>query len=169
MSSKQSDAWIALYVTDRLGFIPTEALTNAGFYLQVEPVRQVNYWDLDELTAALQNALENGNPEITVPPGVQQHEFVMGRYLGVSGQDEFEKATIPVRIEEQDDHYTVRSWKKLASGKWENPKNLALNCVVAKSAGAKGIAAAIIEHLKSRRDLPGMTFDFQQPKTAKGA
>lgn len=155
MNSKQSDAWIALYVTNRLGFIPTEALTNAGFYLQVEPVRQVNYWDLDELTAALQSALENGNPEITVPPGVQHHEFVMGRYLSVSGQEDFEKATIPIRIEENDDHYSVRSWKKLANGKWEGEKNLALNCVVAKSNGARGIAEAIIEHLKSRKDLPG--------------
>jgi hypothetical protein len=96
-------------------------------------------------------------------------DLVMGPYLDVKTQDELEKKTVYVSVKRLNTGFKITSLHKLVNGLQDRKGAKALDILLPRETTYEQLAAFIIEHLKSRKDLPGSTVDFNQSKTAKGA
>ncbi len=56
-----------VYLRNGTAFIPTVAQTNAGFFLDVDPVGVVSATDTEALRHAVKQAIGRGNPKVATP------------------------------------------------------------------------------------------------------
>lgn len=94
--------YASIVVTRNKVYLPTKALTDAGFLLDIEPVYQVDP-EPDKVTEALLDALKAGNPKVPTPT-VQELDSRSRR------NDPLLKAT------------GAKSWKEL----WKNARSYLL-------------------------------------------
>ena len=80
-----------VYVCVGRAFIPDVAKTEAGFFLDVEPVRTVELGDLPALAAALDQAMANGNPLVQTPARSSFPKPVVLKLAGVKNWNTFMK------------------------------------------------------------------------------
>jgi hypothetical protein len=55
------------YLRNGTAYVPTVAQTEAGFYLDVEPVEVVPATDFQALQQAIKRSLNRGNPKVPTP------------------------------------------------------------------------------------------------------
>ncbi|MCC7527834.1 MAG: hypothetical protein IT342_04890 [Candidatus Melainabacteria bacterium] len=163
------------FLADR-AIMPTDARTPSRWHLSIEPVEVFDYRNRTEFIAACERAIARGMPEISMPSddqmswdehGPTMKESVTLKYAKLATWDDLERSSIYVSVECYDRGFLIESWGRAKDGKWSDEESLELR--LDPAVGVEGVVDTILEHLKSRKDLPGMTFDFRQPKTAKGA
>jgi len=66
MSSQVRPMW-HVYLRKGTAFVPNVAQTEAGFFLDVEPVRVAKLDDLQSLASAIEHAMAAGNPRVPTP------------------------------------------------------------------------------------------------------
>lgn len=162
------EAVSGFYVAADAAYMPTQKDTDAGYFICKEPVKRFNAFDCDELAAALRQSLSSPNEIIPADP-MPPKDLVMAPYIGVSTQKQLEQKTVYISVVRLDTGFRIESLRKASDGTADREGPKAIDTVLPRETTYEQIAAAIIEHLKSRRDLPGSTVDFNQPKTAKGA
>ena len=167
--TEKSVSWHGLYILADRALLPTRIETEQGDF-DVEPIRQFDYRSRLALIEALAAAFMTGNPEAEVPPLENKKKPTpMEKLVGAKSWTDLERKYIYFSIMVYPSTVRLESWARASDGTWSDEKETALDITIPLSAGVEGVADTILEHLRTRRDLPGVTFDFPQPKTAKGA
>jgi hypothetical protein len=160
--------WLGLYILADRALLPTTCKTEAGTFRDCDPHLEIDYSDRAALRAALQKALLAGNPEISKPTKEQRQKLAPTAVAAkAQSWSELERKSIFFGIRQYPTEIIVEAWAKNSDGSWSENKSFEVS--IAIEAGVDGVVDAILQHLSTRKDLPGMTFDFRQPKTARGA
>ncbi|MBZ0188009.1 MAG: hypothetical protein K8F91_17310 [Candidatus Obscuribacterales bacterium] len=168
---------MALYILRDKAVLPTSALTPSRFTISIEPIQVFDYQDKLQFLAALKNAIEQGFPKVPDPPAeelVQHEDGIPGfknppvmKYVTADSWDDLERKSIFVSLECYPSQYLVESWGHSSDGKWSDDKLLELR--LPSQVGLEVVIDAILDHLRTRNDLPGFSFGQSQQQTAKGA
>jgi len=155
---------IEIYFLADRAIVPTTADTQSGFTISIEPVQVFNYGDKSRLLAALKTAADRGIQTVADPPEDQINRDESNfpgfknppvlKYAGVGSWDELERKSIYFSIECYPSGFLVDSWGRASDGKWSEEESLKLR--LPASVGLNGVADEILNHLKTRRDLPGL-------------
>lgn len=71
-------------------FVPTLAKTDAGFWLEVDPVEQAPTSDVSSIAAALLGCTSRGNPAVQTPPRSAFPDWVVLKHANKKKQRDFE-------------------------------------------------------------------------------
>lgn len=137
-----------------------------------------DYHDKASLAAAIEKQIALGIPQVSDPKyeglifetdgrPVGLKTPVEPKYAGVPEWDALERNSIYFSIQCYPSGYLVDCWGRGANDKWSEEQSLELRLL--SSVGLSGLVDAIWSHLQARRDLPGMSFELPQSKTANGA
>jgi hypothetical protein len=162
------EALSGFFVAADSAYMPTLKDTDAGYFIAKEPVIKFDAFNASELVEVLKHSLSKPNDVIAaehMPP----KDLVMAPYISVSTQKQLEQKTVYISIKRLDTGFRIESPRKSSDGTTDRKGPKAIDTVLPPETTYEQLAAVIIEHLKSRKDLPGSTVDFNQPKTAKGA
>jgi hypothetical protein len=164
MSREQAYAAFNLFVLADRAIIPTSADTPSRYTISIEPVQVFDYRDRATLKAALEQAISRGIPKIPEPPSSEiitdedgptgLKDPIEPRYAGVANWDDLERKSIFFCIECYPSGYLIESWGRSTNGKWSD--SLSLEVRLPASVGIDGLTDQIINHLKTRRDFPGL-------------
>jgi hypothetical protein len=132
-------------------FVPVVAQTDAGYFLDIDPVATVPGDAADALATCVSAAIDRGNPRVPAP---LRHEFpapVVLAPAGVKTWATFERKAACWTITRDAGNYTVAASGRGADGKWiEDP---ASKVQVGVGEGPAAIAAVILQQRNARRDL----------------
>lgn len=103
------------YLRNRKVIIPTVALTEAGFYMDVGPVTVVDTAAVDKLKAVLMDALEGENPGIPTPEKAAKPGSVVLDAVGIKRWEAFERQSILYTV-----HITTKSVWLYVTGRGAN-------------------------------------------------
>lgn len=164
MTREQAYAAFNLFVLADRAIIPTSADTPSRYTISIEPVQVFDYTDRNALKAAIEQAISKGIPQVPdLPPNetITDEEGISGlrnpielKYAGVHTWDELERKSIFFCIECYPSGYLVDCWDRARNGKWS--ENQSLDLRLPTSVGIDGLVDAILNHLETRRDLPGL-------------
>jgi hypothetical protein len=165
---------ISLIVMADKAISPTNGLTPSRFTISLEPIQVFDYRNKEDFLAALKSAIERGFPNVPDPPEEDLIYFADGmpgfksppelKYAPASSWDDLERRSISVSIRCYPSQYLIESWGRAADQKWSEDKTLELR--LPASVGLEVVIDAILDHLRIRKDLPGLVVDFSQQKTA---
>ncbi len=109
-----------IYLRNRTAFIPTVAQTDAGFYLDVDPVEVVSATDTEAFQHAVKQAIGRGNPKVPTPTRAAFPKPVVLKYATVKSWSAFEKGCLNWTIVEKDNVYRVIQGRKRPDRGWED-------------------------------------------------
>lgn len=168
---------MGLIVLPDKAILPTSARTPSRYTISIEPVQVFDFQDKDQFLAAIKNAIERGYPSVSEPPPEDLVTFEDGmpgfknpvelKYADARSWDDLEKKSVFVSLDCYPSQYLLESWGKASDGRWSNDKLLELR--LPSTVELSVVVDAILDHLKTRRDLPGLIIGPSQSKTAKGA
>lgn len=148
--------WFGLIVLADKALLPTRIRTSRGD-CSVEPIRQIDYRDRDDLIEAIRNAIRIGNPPGEVP------EYVLNRtatpieaLIKAKSWADVERKSIYFSTEIFPSFYCIKCWGRACDGKWSDEQDTVLDVRIPAEKGPAEIANVILEHLKTRTDLPGL-------------
>jgi hypothetical protein len=114
-----------VYLRNGMAFIPTVAQTDAGFFLDVDPVGVVSATDTEALQHAIKQALGRGNPKVPAPTRAVFPKPVLLKYAKVKSWPAFEKGCLNWTIVEKDGVYHVKQGRRRPDRGWEDdPKRI---------------------------------------------
>ncbi|MCA0315515.1 MAG: hypothetical protein LCH63_16990 [Candidatus Melainabacteria bacterium] len=168
---------VGFYLMADRAILPTEAITENRLRVDIEPVTVFDYRNRAEFIAALEKAIAAGNPVVPNPTdeelqtcgdGFSEFKEPAGlKYSGLPTWDELERKSILASIRCYPSGYLLEVFDRANDGKWS--EDTALELRLPANVGLSGVVDAILDHLKSRKDIPGSVVDFNQSKTVKGA
>jgi hypothetical protein len=168
---------MSLIVLADRAILPTSADTASRFTISIEPVQVFDYHDKADFLSALKHAIARGLPIVADPPEDElvSHEDGMPafknpvelKYASVGSWDELEKKSIFISIDCYPSQYLIESWGRGSDGKWADEKLLELR--LPSQVGLEVVIDAIMDHLRNRRDLPGLVISRFQTQTKNGA
>jgi hypothetical protein len=148
--------WFGLLVLPEKALLPTCIETDQGDF-DVEPIRQIDYRNRQDLVDAIENAISVGNPPGEAPSREKRKERTpMEKLAGAKSWADLERKSIYFSIKVYPSDFQIKSWGRASDGTWSDEKETALDVKIPKEAGAEGIADAILEHLSQRNDLLGL-------------
>jgi len=166
---------LGIFIMADKAIMPTDARTPSRWHIAIEPIEVFDYHNRADFIEASKRAISRGMPEVPMPSDTEMYwdeqgpamkDPVVLKYANVSNWDELEKKSIYVTIECYHRGFLIESWGRAKSGKWSDDKVLELR--LDPEVGIEGAIDAVLEHLYTRKDLPGLMFDITQ-RTAKGA
>jgi len=108
-----------LYIRDRTAYIPTAAKTDAGYYLDIEPVEVKTISDEEGFIAAIKRTINRGHPIVPAPTrGTGFPKPVILRHAKMRSLAAFEKDASYWQLHKQDNLYRIEQWKKGTQGGW---------------------------------------------------
>lgn len=138
--------------------MPTDARTPSLFHIAIEPVEVFDYRSRDKFIAACKSAVSRGIPEVEMPSdvtydekGILLREPIELKYSNCKSVEELESKSVLIAIECYDQGFLVESWGRSKDGKWSDEKVLELR--LSPEVEIAGVVDAILEHLKTRKDL----------------
>lgn len=168
---------LGLYIMANRAILPTEANTPSRFSISIEPVTVFDYRNRSEFIAAIEKAIAAGNPTVPNPSEDELERDAGGfpafknpvglKYAEVSTWDELERKSIYASLRCYPSTYLVEVSGRDKNGKWSD--DLALELRLPANVGVPVVVDAILDHLKTRRDLPGLVLGPFQQEQAKGA
>lgn len=168
-TKEKSICWLSLLVLADKAILPTSVKTNQGNFA-MEPIQQIDYRNRSELVQALQKALSIGNPTGEAPPSEKQKERTPLEVIAkAKSWLDLERKSIFFSIMVFPSDIHIEAWGRASNGAWSDEKDTALDVRIPASSNAEGIADVILDHLKTRTDLPGLSFGQSHQQTAKGA
>jgi hypothetical protein len=109
-----------VYIRKDVAIIPTVGQTEAGFYMDIEPVYSGPASDVDALQLALKEAIRTGNPKLPTPPRRAFPRPVVLDHAKVKTWKAFENGTALWTIVKKDAGYVIKRGRELPSGGWED-------------------------------------------------
>jgi hypothetical protein len=109
-----------LYLRNGTVYLPTVAKTEAGFYMDVEPVRVVSATDSKALQGAIVEVMSKGNPTVPTPARASFPKPILLNYARVKSWSDFEKNALVWTIEETDGIYQIKPGRRRADRGWED-------------------------------------------------
>lgn len=167
---------LGIYIMADKAILPTTADTPGLYTCQVEPVEVFDYRNRADFIASCKHAISRGISHIEMPDEDQMYWDEQGpamknpvvlKYANLSNWDEQERKSIYVKIECYPSGFAIEVCGRAKNGKWSPDDEL--DIVLKSDVGIEGAVDAILEHLRTRTDLPGLTFGPSRKKTAKGA
>jgi hypothetical protein len=109
-----------VYLRYGVAYVPTVAQTDAGFFLDVDPVAVVSATDTEALQHAIKQAIGRGNPKVATPTRAAFPKPVLLKYAKVKSWSAFEKGCLNWTIVEEDGVYQVKPGRKRPDRGWED-------------------------------------------------
>jgi len=114
-----------IYLSKRTVFIPSVSKTEAGFYLDTEPVEVVPAQDVSRLELALKTTIERGNPIVPTPTRDKFPEPVVLKYAKKKSWASFEKSATCFIFAKRESIYEIKHLRNSPNGGWEDdPDNI---------------------------------------------
>lgn len=110
----------SVYLRDGTAFIPTVVRTDAGFFLEVDPVAVISATDADALQKAINQAIGRGNPKVPTPTRANFPKPVILKYAKVKSWSAFERNCLSWSIAEKDGVYQLKQGRKRSDRGWED-------------------------------------------------
>jgi hypothetical protein len=109
-----------LYLRNGTAYVPTVSQTEAGFFLDTDPVEAVPAVDTEALRDAIKRAIARGNPGVPTPSRAAFPKPVVLRYAKVKSWSAFEKGCSSWTIVEADGLYQIKRSRKRPDRGWED-------------------------------------------------
>src|SRR5437016_5860438 len=109
-----------LYLRNGTAFVPTVTQTEAGFFLDADPVAVVPADETEALQNAVKQAIGRGNPRVPVPTRAAFPKPVVLRYAKVKSWPAFEKGCSNWTVVEKDGLYQIKRGRKRPDRGWED-------------------------------------------------
>ena len=116
-----------LFVRRDVAYIPTSARTEAGFYLDVEPVGMAEINDTQRFREVLKAALSRGNPKIATPKREDYGKSPVLKYAKVKSWSQMERESSFWGITENQGGYRFGPYKRRLDRGWEEDSNRIVN------------------------------------------
>lgn len=147
-------SWFGLYVLADRALLPTCVKTSQGDF-DVEPIREFNYRNRDELLDAISKAVQKGNPLGDVPPiENRKKQTPMEKLAKAKSWADLERKSIYFSIKVFPSSFAIKAWGRAPDGKWSDEEETALDVRIPAETGIEAVADAILDHLSNRSDLP---------------
>jgi hypothetical protein len=131
---------ISCTLRDGIVYVPTVAKTEAGFYMNREPVAAVPAADTTALQRALRDAMRKGNATIPTPKRTEYPPPVLPKYAGLKSWSEFMQGASEWKILERNGNYKIvpycedpegsGSWLENSAHKIEFPPGSTIDDVI---------------------------------------
>ena len=109
-----------MYLHKAMAYVPTIAQTQAGFYMDIEPVAVIPVTNVGALENAIRVAMGKGNPIVPTPARAAFPKPVVLRYAKVKSWSAFERDALSWTILEKAGRYQIEPGRKRPDGKgWE--------------------------------------------------
>ncbi len=109
-----------VYSRKGLVYVPTVARTEAGYYMDIDPVEVVPAKDTPSLERAIKKAISNGNPIVPTPSRAAFPEPVVLKYAGMKSWRAFENGASNWTIVQKDGIYEIKPGRKRLDKGWED-------------------------------------------------
>ncbi len=109
---------VGFYVHGGKAYIPVHAKTEAGFYLQSEPVEVVAISDTEAFTSALKRVVARGNPTVPTPQRDALPRPVVLKYAKLRAWSRFEKEAAYWEVSKENG-WIFGPWKRRMDKGWE--------------------------------------------------
>lgn len=111
-----------VYLRNGTVYVPTMAKTEAGFYMNVEPVAVVAVSNGEGLRTAFREVMTRGNAVIPTPKRNSFPSPLLPKYAGVKTDRAFIQGTSHWAIDERDGNYQIIGYRVHRNGYWvQNP------------------------------------------------
>jgi hypothetical protein len=139
-----------VYVRKGIAYVPNTAQAEAGFFLDVEPVRVATLDDIQSLAVAIEQAMSSGNPRVPTPTRADYSKPLILKDAGVKTWKAFERIGACFTILGRDEITLFESGRD-QSGAWVDDPALTETLPVTTS--ALDLAKRIAERSRRRDDL----------------
>jgi hypothetical protein len=140
-----------VYVRGNTAFVPDVARTEAGFFLDVEPVATVKLEDVSSLAAAINLVMAKGNPTVPTPSRAGFPRPVILKPSGVKNWNAFVERGACFTIFRGEGEIEIMETARNDAGEWVDAPSL--NQKLPGDASATDIARCIAKRAVSRADL----------------
>ena len=104
-------------------FVPTMAKTDAGFWLEIDPVEEAATHDVSSIAAALQRCAARGNPAVPTPSRSRFPDWVVLKPANKKRLLDFENEYGLLSVERKPgDAYLIRKHHRSAEGRGYEPE-----------------------------------------------
>jgi hypothetical protein len=142
-----SGVW-SVYACNGKVIVPTLAQTEAGFYVEKDPVEVAPGADEGAIAIAIARAMSRGNPRIPTPPrgGKLPPPVVLGP-AGVRSWAALERSALAWSLVEEQGRYRLVPQKRTPPRGWSNDESLATVLPTGSTPGdvARKMAALVVE------------------------
>jgi hypothetical protein len=140
-----------VYVRKGTAFVPNVAQTEAGFFLDVEPVRVASLEDFRSLVSAIEQAMAAGNPPVPTPSRAAFPKPAILKPASVKNWNAFVTRGACFTVFRGESEIEIAETGRNEHGEWvEAP---CLNQKLSPSSPASEIARRIAERVRQRPDL----------------
>lgn len=140
-----------VYVRKDTVFVPDVARTEAGFFLDVEPVRVAKLSDLQSLALAIEQAMVSGNPRVPTPTRAAFPKPVILKPAGVKNWNSFVERGACFTVFRGEGELEITETGRNDDGEWVDAPSL--NQKLSGDSTALDIATRIAERAGQRADL----------------
>ncbi len=110
-----------IYLRKRMAYVPTVAATEAGFFLEIDPVEVVPADEAEAVQAAIKRALGRGNPKVPTPTRAAAPKPVILKYANVNSWSAFENGTETWTVIQDDNgSYQIKRGRRRSDAGWED-------------------------------------------------
>jgi hypothetical protein len=106
-----------IYVRKGMVFVPTVARTEAGFYMDIEPVEVAAAADLGAIQLAVKSAVARGNPRVPTPTRATFPKPVVLKHAAVKSWSAFERGSLCWVLHESKGIFQIIPQRKAADGR----------------------------------------------------
>jgi hypothetical protein len=153
MTNQQVRPLWNVYVVRGMALVPNVARTEAGYFLDVEPVRVAKVDDLQSLASAIEQAMAAGNPRVATPTRAAFPKPVVLEPAGMKTWKALERTGAAFTIFRGEDELEIAETGRNEDGEWVEASS---NQKLTASSSAFEMAKRIAERVSQRADLqPG--------------
>lgn len=151
MSTESVRSMWHVYVRKGTAFVPNVAQTEAGFFLDVEPVRVARVDDVRSLASAIEQAMVAGNPQAATPTRAAFPKPVILKPAGVKNWSAFVERGACFTVFRGEAELELTETSRNDDGEWVDAPSLSQTLPADALAG--DIAQRIAERASQRADL----------------
>jgi hypothetical protein len=128
-------------------YVPTTAQTEAGFYLDIEPVEVAAVQDLEAVQRAIVGAMNRGNPRVPTPTRATSPKPVVLKYSDVKSWSRFERDAENWTLADGNGGYQLVPGRRRADRGWED--DLDKKEEFPADIGIEGVARQVARSIRS--------------------
>ena len=110
--------YIHVYLRQGVVYMPTVARTDAGFYMNVEPVAVVPVSNTDGIRSALHELMARDATVIPTPKRNEYPPSLLPKYAGVKTDRAFMQGTAHWAVDEKEGDYRIIGYRVHKDGYW---------------------------------------------------
>jgi hypothetical protein len=108
----------SVYIHNGKVLIPSKANTEAGYSLEIEPVRVADIQDTEAIALALEQTMAEGNPTVPTPTRARFPKPVVLGPAGVRSWNEFVRSAVSVSVYREGGKFKIIPSKHDEEGAW---------------------------------------------------